>query len=255
MPFVTYERRGRVAVITLDRPDRMNAVSPELSTDLREAQQQLMNDPEARVGVYTGAGDRAFCAGLDMKSAVDRGASGGTLRPGSGAAVEVTKPTIAALNGAAFGGGMEMALACDVRICSPNATMGLAEVKRGLTPINGLYDLPRIIGTGPALWWMLSGETMSADEAYRLGIVTRVVPLADLVSTAVAMGEAIAANSPFAVRTVRHILRNLSDMPLQSARRAGQPMVDAVWASADAQEGIRAFVEKRAPDWPSAHEG
>jgi len=250
MPFVTYERRGRVGVITLDRPDRMNALSPELSADLREAQKQLMDDSEVQVGVYTGAGDRAFCAGLDMKAAVS---TGGTPRPGGGGpAVEVTKPVIAALNGAAFGGGMEMALSCDVRICSPNATMGLAEVKRGLTPINGLYDLPRIIGAGPSLWWMLSGETMDANEAHRLGIVTRIVPLADLVATAVAMGEMIAANSPYAVRTVRHILRNLADMPLQSARLAGKPLVDAVWASADAQEGIRAFVEKRAPDWPSA---
>ncbi len=183
------------------------------------------------------AGDRAFARGLDV--AVSRGASGGTLRPGGGRpGVEVTKPTIAALNGAAFGGGMEMALACDVRICSTHATMGLAEVKRGLTPINGLYDLPRIIGSGPALWWMLSGEAMSPREAYRLGEVTRVVPFDELLPTAVAMGETIAANSPLAVLTVRHILRNLADMPAHSARRAGQPLVDSVWGSADAQEGI-----------------
>lgn len=255
MPFVNYELIGHVAVITLNRPDRMNALSPALSTDLRQAQQRLMEDDEARVCVYTGAGERAFCAGMDMKEAVGRGAAGGRLRPGQGGGPEITKPTIAALNGAAFGGGFEMALGCDIRICSPNATMALAEVKRGLTPINGLYDLPKIIGTGPSMWWMLSGETMSAEEAYRLGIVARIVPLDQLVATAVKMGETIAANSPFAVRTIRHILRNLSDLPKQIAKPAGQPLVDEVWGSTDAQEGIRAFVEKRTPDWPSAHQG
>lgn len=255
MPFVNYELVGHVAVITLNRPDRMNALSPDLSAELRQAQQRLMDDGDARVCVYTGAGDRAFCAGLDMKEAAARGNEGIRLRPRQGGGPEVTKPTIAALNGAAFGGGFEMALGCDVRICSPNATMALAEVKRGLTPINGLYDLPRIIGVGPSLWWMLSGETISAEEAYRLGIVSRIVPLGDLVATAVNMGETIAANSPFAVQTVRHILRNLADLPKQTAKPAGQPLVDAVWGSADAREGIRAFVEKRAPDWPSAREG
>lgn len=252
MAFVNYELFGHVGVITLNRPERMNALSPDLQADLRAAQQQLMDDGDARVAVYTGAGDRAFCAGMDMKEAATRSESDGPRRPGMGGGPEVTKPTIAALNGAAFGGGMEMALGCDVRICSPNATMALSEVKRGLTPINGLYDLPRIIGTGPSMWWMLSGETISAEEAYRLGIVTRIVPLEDLVPTAIKMGKAIAANSPLVVRTVRHILRNLADLPKGTAKAPGQPLVDEVWNSPDSREGIRAFAEKRAPDWPSA---
>ena len=154
MPYVIYGKKDHIACITLNRPDRFNALGTELSQQLLEAQTNFAEDDDAWVAIYTGAGDRAFCAGLDLKEVAERGSQGGRItvpsqhRPPP----EQRKPTIAAINGVAYGGGMEIALGCDVRICSENAVFALAEVKRGLCPPTGSFNLPRLIGMSNAIW-------------------------------------------------------------------------------------------------------
>lgn len=257
MPYVTYEKRGHIAIITLNRPERMNALGRELSAELRDAEAEFARDDDVWLGIYTGAGDRAFCAGLDLKEAAQQGSSGVTGASSGTSPIsrferiapDHGKVTIAAMNGAAYGGGLEMALACDVRICSENAHMALAEVKVGLCPPGGSFNLPRLVGLSNAMWLLLSGEPVRADEALRIGLVTRVVPLPDLLDTAVAMGETIVANAPLAVRATRKLARLGLEMPLDYARRMGAMLTESVWSSEDAVEGARAFAERRPPDW------
>lgn len=257
MPYVTYEKRGHIAIITLNRPERRNALGRELAADLRAAEAEFARDDDVWLGIYTGAGDRAFCAGLDLKEAAERGSG---VAGGAGAAKNPVsrferiapdhgKVTIAAINGAAYGGGLEIALTCDVRICSEHAHMALAEVKVGLCAPGGSFNLPRLVGLSNAMWLLLSGEAVRADEALRMGLVTRVVPLPDLLDTAVAMGEIIVANAPLAVRATRKLARLGLEMPLDYARRMGAMLIESVWSSKDATEGARAFAERRPPDW------
>ena len=257
MPYVAYEKRGHIAIITLNRPERMNALGRELSAELRDAEAEFARDDDVWLGIYTGAGDRAFCAGLDLKEAAQQGSSGVTGASSGTSPIsrferiapDHGKVTIAAMNGAAYGGGLEMALTCDVRICSENAHMALAEVKVGLCPPGGSFNLPRLVGLSNAMWLLLSGEPVRADEALRIGLVTRVVPLPDLLDTALAMGETIVANAPLAVRATRKLARLGLEMPLDYARRMGAMLTESVWSSEDAVEGARAFAERRPPDW------
>lgn len=261
MAYVLYEKRGHIGVITLNRPERMNALGRELSAELREAEAEFINDDDAWIGIYTGDGDRAFCAGRDLKEAAEQDASG------EGAAAASTtsasppisrferiapdhgKPTIAAINGAAYGGGLEKALTCDIRIAAEGARMALAEVKVGLCPPGGSFNLPRLVGLSNAMWLLLSGEPVDADEALRMGLVTRVVPQAELMPTALAMAETIAANAPLAVRATRKLAHLGLEMPMDYARRMGASLIESVWTSEDSVEGARAFAEKRAPEW------
>ena len=257
MPYVTYEKRGHIAIITLNRPERMNALGRELSAELRDAEAEFARDDDVWLGIYTGAGDRAFCAGLDLKEAAQQG-SGGVAGASSGTspisrferiAPDHGKVTIAALNGAAYGGGLEMALGCDIRICAENARMALAEVKVGLCPPGGSFNLPRLVGLSNSMWLLLSGEPVDAGEALRMGLVTRVVPSAELLDTAVEMGETIVANAPLAVRATRKLAHLGMEMPRDYARRMGAMLIESVWSSEDAVEGARAFAERRPPDW------
>ena len=258
MAFVTYEKRDHVAIITLNRPERMNALGRALSAELREAETEFIGDDDVWIGIYTGAGDRAFCAGRDLKEAAEEEAGAKTSPAASTAgpisrferiAADHGKPTIAAINGAAYGGGLEKALTCDIRICSENARMALAEVKVGLCPPGGSFNLPRLVGLSNAMWLLLSGEPVDAEEALRMGLVTRVVPYPNLLETAVAMAETIAGNAPLAVRATRKLAHLGLEMPLDYARRMGAMLIESVWSSEDAVEGARAFAEKRPPDW------
>lgn len=259
MGYVLYEKRGHVAVITLNRPDRMNALGRELSAELREAETEFINDDDAWIGIYTGAGDRAFCAGRDLKEAAEQDASAAaaaTPAPGASPigrferiAPDHGKPTIAAINGAAYGGGLEKALTCDIRIAAEGARMALAEVKVGLCPPGGSFNLPRLVGLSNAMWLLLSGEPVDADEALRMGLVTRVVPQAELMPEALAMAETIAANAPLAVRATRKLAHLGLEMPMDYARRMGASLIESVWTSEDSVEGAKAFAEKRAPEW------
>ena len=259
MAYVNYEKRGHVAIITLNRPDRMNALGRELGAELREAEAEFAADNDVWLGIYTGAGDRAFCAGRDLKEAaeLDAQASSAPAEPANAnpisrferIAPDHGKPTIAAINGAAYGGGLEMALTCDIRICSENARMALAEVKVGLCPPGGSFNLPRLVGLSNAMWVLLSGEPVDAAEALRMGLVTKVTTQDELLGTAVSMAETIAANAPLAVRATRKLARLGLEMPLDYARRMGAQLIESVWTSEDSVEGAAAFAQKRDPEW------
>ena len=258
MAYVNYEKRGHVAIITLNRPERMNALGRALGAELRAAEAEFVGDDDAWIGIYTGAGDRAFCAGRDLKEAAEEEAKAPPSQ-GAGSASPISrferiaadhgKPTIAAINGAAYGGGLEKALTCDIRICSENARMALAEVKVGLCPPGGSFNLPRLVGLSNAMWLLLSGEPVDAREALRMGLVSRVTPLPTLLETAVAMAETIASNAPLAVRATRKLAHLGLELPLDYARRMGAMLIESVWSSEDAVEGARAFAEKRPPQW------
>jgi len=251
MPFVLYEVRDHIAVITLNRPERMNALGRELGAELRAAEERFVEDDDVWIAIYTGAGERAFCAGRDLKEVAE--ASGG----GSGAPVpsfdriapDLGKPTIAAVNGFAYGGGLERALACDIRICSENATFALAEVRVGLCPPTGSFTLPRLVGLSNAMWLLLSAEPVNAEDALRMGLVTRVVSQADLMDTAMGMARTIAGNAPLAVRATRKLAHLGLEVPQDYGRLLASGLIQSVWASEDAVEGARAFAEKRPPEW------
>ena len=250
MPYVIYERKGHIAYITLNRPDRLNALGAELMQQLREAETNFAEDDDAWVAIYTGAGDRAFCAGMDLKEAAGLGSQGGIALPSQlESFIEQKKPTIAAVNGVAYGGGFEITLRRDMRICSENASFALAEVKRGLVPPTGSFDLPRLVGMSNAMWWLLSGEPIDAQEAYRIGLVTKVVPIAELLPTATRMAEIICENSPLAVRAIRQLVSLGSEVSRDYGYCLGLGLIDSVWGSEDALEGVRAFAEKRKPVW------
>ena len=260
MAYVNYEKRGHVAIITLNRPERMNALGRALGAELRAAEAEFVGDDDAWIGIYTGAGDRAFCAGRDLKEAAEEEAKAppsqgaGSVSPSpisrfERIAADHGKPTIAAINGAAYGGGLEKALTCDIRICSENARMALAEVKVGLCPPGGSFNLPRLVGLSNAMWLLLSGEPVDAQEALRMGLVSRVTPLPTLLETAVAMAETIAGNAPLAVRATRKLAHLGLELPLDYARRMGAMLIESVWSSEDAVEGARAFAQKRSPQW------
>ena len=250
MPYVTYERDGHIAIVTLNRPERLNALGRELMLELREAENRFAADDEAWIAIFTGAGPRAFCAGLDLKETAEQGREGPVLLPGKATGpAETDKPTIAAVNGICYGGGFELVQRCDVRICSENASFAMAEVRAGRVPVTGLFTLPRLVGQSNAMWLILSGEPIDAAEAYRIGLVTRVVPLADLMPTAIAMAHTICGNAPLGVRAAKRIVRLGGEVPMDYGRRLAASLIDSVWGSEDAREAAAAFVEKRRPEW------
>lgn len=251
-PHVLYEKKDKIAYITFNRPERLNAIGIEFREQLQQADTRFFNDEDAWVAIYTGAGERAFCAGLDLKEAAElalRGSSPIQWSQRPPVIIEHRKPTICAVNGVAYGGGFELALRCDIRICSENAVFALAEVKRGLCPTSGSFTLPRLVGLSNAMWWLMSGEPIDAREAYRIGLVTKVVPLAELMPTAIRMAGMICENAPLAVRAVKQLARQGLEVPMDYGYRLGLGLIDFVWGSEDAREGVKAFAEKRKPVW------
>jgi len=252
---IRYDVAGPVVVITVDRPEARNALDPEHNDALAQAFSRYQADDSLRAAVLTGAGDQAFSAGADLKrlippfrDAVRAGQSppwvmGGITGPaGSG------KPTIAAVNGHALAGGLELALACDFRLCSDNATFGLAETKWAIIPgAGGTQRLPRAIPLGPAMEMILTGEPIGAADALRWGLVNRVLPLPSLLPAAVQAAESIAARGPLAVQAARDaVLRGLG-LGLADGLRAERELFLAVMRTRDAVEGATAFSEKRDP--------
>lgn len=255
-PAVTVERRGAVGLITLNRPDALNAVDSRLSAALGEALDQLQADDSLRVGVLTGAG-RAFCAGADLKAIAAGRPITAPEHPEWGFAglVEhpVDKPLVAAVNGFALGGGTEIVLACDLAVLSQDASLGLPEVTRGLfAGAGGLIHLPRQLPLKVAMEAALVGDPIPPTEALRWGLVNRVVPTTEVLDVALALAERIADNAPLSVRTGKRMVR--------AAVGAGSAWDRDVWAhqdrelrdilaSRDAREGASAFAEKRPPVW------
>ena len=258
-PAAVYEVVGRVGVITLNRPESMNAVNGALSTAVGEALEAAAGDPQVRAIVVTGAG-RAFCAGADLKAL----ATGGSIFAedhaewGFAGLVQhwVDKPTIAAVNGFAMGGGTELALACDLVVASSEATFGLPEVRRGLiAAAGGVIRLQRQVPIKRALELALTGQPIGAETAAEWGLVNRVVAPDEVMPTALELAGVIAANAPTAVRQTKRVIHQTSGQDWDASWGEGDPWQlsnDAlmkVFGSPDAFEGPRAFAEKREPVW------
>ncbi len=253
------ERRGPVLLVTIDRPEAANALSLAMSDALVDAWCELRDDDALRVAVLTGAGDRSFCAGADLKEVGDWYASmspeerrrRAATEPGLGGItrnLDPGKPIVAAVNGHCLGGGLELALACDLRVAAPHATFGLPEVRWGLIPgAGGTQRLPRAIPLGVALEMMLTAAPIDAERALSVGLVNQVVPADGLLEAAVALAERIARNAPVAVQAARAAALGGLDLPLDQGLDLEQRQAERARATDDVQEGLRAFRERRQP--------
>ncbi len=260
---------GPVLVVTIDRPEARNAIDPETHARLLRAWRRLRDDERLRVGVLTGAGTLAFCAGIDLKRLEDFYAEAypGARRerfgrePGLGGLTrnfDPGKPVIAAVNGYCLGLGLELALACDLRLASPNATFGLPEVRWGIIPgQGGTQRLARAIPANLALEMILTGGPISAERAVAIGLVNRLVPSAALVPEAVALGRTIAQFPARAVRLAREAVRRGLDLPLPEALQFEQDLADPLRSSPESQEARRGFGgrDRRASPPPSPRSG
>jgi enoyl-CoA hydratase len=250
---VLTETSGGVLVVTINRPDKRNAVNRAVAEGIASAMERLDERPELAVGVLTGRGN-AFCSGMDLKAFL---AGESPYVPGRGFAGitqgRPRKPLIAAVNGPAVAGGFEIVLACDLVVASSDASFCVPEVRRGLTAAGGaLFNLPRRMPFHLAMEMVLTGAPISAQRAADLGLVSRVSPPGDAVRTALELALAIAANGPLAVAASKAVMWQSQDWPLAEGFERQRPWTDAVRASADAQEGARAFTEKRPPVWRGA---
>lgn len=255
------EIRGNVLIVTLDREEARNALNTEMREALIEVWQSYSQNDDLRVAVLTGAGNKAFCAGADLKEVGEYYRSmtpierreHGELNPGLGALTrnfDPRKPVIAAINGPCLAGGLELALACDIRIAAQHAVFGLPEVRRGILPgAGGTQRLPRCVPVGVAMEMILSGAPIDADAALRWGLVSHVVEAGKLLEEAVRIAELIAANGPLAVRAARDAINQGLALPLDQALRLEQFQAEPLRQSEDAKEGVQAFVEKRAPNF------
>lgn len=251
------EQDGQILVVTIDRPDAMNALDPACNQALEEVWSMFEANDALSVAILTGAGERAFSAGADLKSLVPtfretvlKGrkdvvwAFGGGLARGR----NFTKPLIAAINGHALAGGMEMALACDIRLCSPNATFSLAEVKWAIIPgAGGTQRIMRAVPSSHALQMLYTGDAIDAKQAEQIGLVSSIVPLPELLPTARSMARRIASRGPLAVRAIKHLAHYGANHSFDDAMVREHEVFLDVMRSEDAREGAAAFREKRTP--------
>jgi enoyl-CoA hydratase/carnithine racemase len=252
-----YEVKDGVATLTLNRPERLNALGDTLRDDLQDAITRASEDSEVRVMIVTGAG-KGFCSGGDVKAMSERKESGSgrplieKVAPGRDRTVlalrDAPKPVIAAVNGAAAGAGMNLALCCDMRLASTAAKFSQAFVRRGLHPDwGGTYFLPRVVGTAKACELIFTGEIVDAQEALRLGIVSAVHPPEELMPAAHALARKIADGPPIAIRLAKRAIYHNLDSDLRQALEFETFAQNICFDTEDAAEGIRAFVEKRPP--------
>jgi len=257
MPSVEIAVMNYVATIRLNRPEALNSVDPEMRVELHRTWERVRTDPSIRVAILTGAGDRAFCTGSDLKKTMPAAESYAeqTFGPSAPSAFHAglercDKPLIAAVNGYAMGGGMELALACDIRVCSENAQFALSEVRIGSVPAaGGTQRLPRCIGRSDAMLLLLTGDRIDAPEALRIGLVSRVVPLSKLMDEAHGIARRIADNAPLSVSAIKRLVNQGMEMPLQAALEAERYAFGLLYNTEDRIEGRRAFAEKRKPVW------
>lgn len=248
---IDFQVDDHVALITINRPERRNALDEEHYRELSHAWTRVRDDANIRAAIITGVGDRAFCAGADIKSLLTNPTPFSEMWLTQkdqiiNRGLEVWKPVIAAVNGACMGGGMCMLLATDIRIAVPGATFALAEVKRGLVPGNGatqriLSQLPYAI----AMEVMLTGDSIDAETAARWGLVNRIVPAENLMDTAYAYARRIGQNAPLAVQAAKELAIRARDMDLQTGLRMELVMNRVLWETQDLKEGAAAFAEKR----------
>jgi enoyl-CoA hydratase/carnithine racemase len=249
------EQRGQIWLLTIDGAAQMNVLSRELVAELRETALAAGSDPDVRAVVITGAGDRAFCAGANLKER--KGWSDDEVRrwlielhEGFRAIERCAKPWIAAVNGLAVGGGCELALACDLRILDPAAEIGLSEVRVGIIPAGGgTVRLARLIGQSRARDLILTGRRVGALEAMQLGLANRISAPGDSVSAALGLAGEIAANAPVAVAAAKASMDEAWDLPLEEALASERAHYEKPLRTEDRLEGLKAFAEKRAPRW------
>jgi enoyl-CoA hydratase len=244
----------RVATIVVNRPDKRNALNAVVRREIVEALDALRDDDAVRVVVLTGAGDKAFVAGADVGEFADRSANEQrATMEGRRVFDEIAtfpKPTIAMINGFALGGGCELALACDIRIAARSARLGQPEIKLGILPGGGgTQRLPRLIGFGRALRLILTGDMIGAEEAERIGLVDLLCDDAQLKACTLEMARSIAAHSPLALRLAKTAVRSALETPLASGLQLERELFITAFSSEDRAEGVRAFLEKRSPDF------
>jgi enoyl-CoA hydratase/carnithine racemase len=251
---VLYEKKGRLAYITINRPDRRNAIDPATSAELRAVFEDFKADDDVWVALLTGAGDQAFSAGADLVAMAKSLSGGGEGVPmnvpfaGITRGFECWKPMIAAINGYCLAGGLELALSCDIRIAAEHATFGLPEPKRAIIPAaGGTQRLPRTVPLAFAMELLLTGERFDAQAALRFGLVSRVVPQAQLLATAEEIAGKILECGPLAVRAIKQAVMRGREMTLEDGLRLEGQMAGPIFGSEDAREGPRAFAEKRSP--------
>jgi E-phenylitaconyl-CoA hydratase len=243
-----------VATLTLNRPEAMNSIDPEMRAELHAAWKRIKEDDSIRVAVLTGAGDKAFCTGSDLKKTMPPKESFAELAFGRAHSdhllegLDTDKPLICAVNGYAMGGGMEIALACDIRIASPNAVFALSEVRIGSIPgAGGTQRLPRAVGTSNAMLMLLTGDRVDAAEALRIGLVSKVVASDELLPAARAIAQRIAQNAPLSVRAIKRLVYQGMDMPLPTGLDHERYVFGLLRDTEDRIEGRLAFQEKRPP--------
>ena len=256
--FITVEKEGRVTRITMNRPEVMNALHPPACREMDEAFTAFAEDPETWVAIVTGAGDRAFSAGNDLKWQAEHGGPAirkglDSIKGGMGGIAkrfDCFKPIIAAVNGFALGGGFEVALACDIIIAADHATFGLPEPRVGMIAgQGGVHRLPRLLPYHAAMGMMMTGRRITAEEAHKMGIVNEVAPLSELATVTERWVQDILACSPLAVRACKEAAIKGLDLPLDTAVRCVFPEMIRMAYSEDFVEGPKAFAEKRKPNW------
>ncbi|MFE0018543.1 enoyl-CoA hydratase/isomerase family protein [Mesorhizobium sp. NPDC059054] len=255
MATVRFSVEGNVATVTLDRPEAMNAIDPETEIELRDVLARIDADGGIRAVVLTGSGEKAFCSGADLKKTMAISESYAAKAFGAGdesfvSSFSTDKPVICAINGYALGGGLELALACDIRIAAAHARFGLPEVKVGTIPgAGGTQRLPRTIGASDAMLMLLTGDMIDAAEALRLGLISRVVSAGELLKEAQALAGRIAANAPLSVRAIKRLVTDGRALPLNEAIRLERLVWGLLRDTEDRLEGRRAFQEKRPPNY------
>jgi enoyl-CoA hydratase len=248
-----FEIRDGIAFVTINRPDKLNALNDQVVAELGQAAERITSDDSIRGVILTGAGPKAFVAGADIADLAKQGPFDGKARALHGQGVlrrleTCGKPVVAAVNGFALGGGCELALACHIRIASDTAKFGQPEVKLGIAPgYGGTQRLPRLVGKGRALQLILTGEMIDAAEAYRIGLVNKVVPAADLAAESEKLVRGILAMGPLAVRLALEAVERGLDMSLDEGLLLEANHFGLLAATADMKEGLTAFLEKRAP--------
>ncbi|MGW4125848.1 enoyl-CoA hydratase/isomerase family protein [Nocardia sp. NPDC004711] len=250
------DRHGGTTVMTINRPDSMNALDRTTMSDLEQAVRELNADSSQTVGIITGTGETAFSAGADLKEMARNASEGGRLpisrAPDFAGVAASEKPIIAAVNGAAIAGGLELAISCDIRISSTKAWFGVFEVKRGILAGVAVNVLPRLMPIGAVMDLMLTGDRLGADDAFRLGLVQAVVEPEELMDRALQKATMIAANSGPAVWATKAVLKYWRDLQLAEQHRYYEAIMHRVLLSGEFLEGPRAFAEKREPNFSNA---
>ncbi|MEE9399773.1 MAG: enoyl-CoA hydratase-related protein [Dehalococcoidales bacterium] len=255
MALIDYKKENKIAIFTINRPEALNSINVQAARELSEAMVNFRDDDELWVGIITGAGDRAFCAGADIKDLLPFLKESLQQRPWAMPAthmrgLELWKPLIAAINGLALGGGLEIAMACDIRIASEKARLGLPEVTLGLIPgWGGTQRLPRMVPRCKAAELLLMGRPIDALEAHRIGLVNIVVPPEAVISTAREWAQVICQAGPLAVRAAKEAMIRGTSLTLEEGLRLENDLEAYLIGTEDFTEGTTAFMEKRKPDF------